>query len=68
MNYTKHTLSNGLQVILVPIQEVESATTLVLVGAGSRYEKKKIVESLIFSSTWLLREQKTDQRLVKFLQ
>lgn len=41
MNYTKHTLSNGLQVILVPIQEVESATTLVLVGAGSRYENKK---------------------------
>lgn len=41
MNYTKHNLSNGLQVILVPIQEVESATTLVLVGAGSRYENKK---------------------------
>ncbi|MBP6913244.1 MAG: insulinase family protein, partial [Candidatus Levybacteria bacterium] len=41
MNYTKHILSNGLQVILVPIQEVESATTLVLVGAGSRYENKK---------------------------
>lgn len=26
---------------MVPIQEVESATTLVLVGAGSRYENKK---------------------------
>lgn len=41
MNYSLHTLENGLRVVLVPIQEVESATTLVLVGAGSRYENKK---------------------------
>lgn len=41
MNYSLHTLENGLRVVLVPIPEVESATTLVLVGAGSRYENKK---------------------------
>ncbi|MFI5265691.1 MAG: insulinase family protein, partial [Candidatus Levyibacteriota bacterium] len=41
MKYILHTLPNGLKVVLVPIKEVESATTLVLVGAGSRYEHKK---------------------------
>lgn len=41
MQYILHTLENGLRVILVPINEVESATTLVMVGAGSRYENKK---------------------------
>jgi predicted Zn-dependent peptidase len=41
MKYSLHTLSNGLRVVLVPIHEVESVTTLVLVGAGSRYENKK---------------------------
>lgn len=41
MNYTLHTLENGLRVVLIPIQEVESVTTMVMVGAGSRYENKK---------------------------
>lgn len=40
MKHTLHTLSNGLRVILVPISEMASATTLVMVGAGSRYETK----------------------------
>lgn len=40
MQYSRYTLSNGLRVILVPIQEVGSATTLIMVGAGSRYEDK----------------------------
>lgn len=40
MKYILHTLENGLRVVLVPIQEMGSATTLVLVGAGSRYETK----------------------------
>lgn len=34
----RSTLKNGLQVVIAPINEVESVTTLVLVGAGSRYE------------------------------
>src|SRR3989344_6921784 len=38
MKFHHHTLKNGLNVVIVPINEVESATVLVLVGAGSRYE------------------------------
>lgn len=41
MKYSLHTLSNGLKVVLVPIDEMGSATTMVMVGAGSRYETKK---------------------------
>lgn len=41
MNYKYHVLKNGLKVILVPIKEVESVTTIVLVGAGSRYEERE---------------------------
>lgn len=36
------TLKNGLTLITVPIPSLESVTTLVAVGAGSRYETKKI--------------------------
>ncbi len=38
MNFEKKVLSNGLRIILVPSAGVESATTLVMVGAGSRFE------------------------------
>ena len=38
MNFHQTTLKNGLNVVIVPITEVESVTTMVLVGAGSRYE------------------------------
>lgn len=41
MKYALHTLENGLKVVLVPVEEMASATTLILVGAGSRYEDKK---------------------------
>src|SRR3989338_10284409 len=40
MKYQYSKLKNGLKVILVPIKEVGSATTMLLVGAGSRYENK----------------------------
>lgn len=36
------TLKNGLTLITVPIPSLESVTTLVAVGAGSRYETRKI--------------------------
>ncbi|MBI2593737.1 insulinase family protein [Candidatus Daviesbacteria bacterium] len=36
------TLKNGLTLITIPIPSLESVTTLVAVGAGSRYEVKKI--------------------------
>ena len=41
MNYKRTVLSNGLRVITVPMPSFESATVLVMVGAGSRYETKK---------------------------
>jgi len=41
MKYKQLTLKNGLNVVLAPINEVESVTTLLLVGAGSRYETFK---------------------------
>ena len=41
MKFEKTTLPNGLRIILAPNGGVESATTLVMVGAGSRYENAK---------------------------
>ncbi len=41
MKFHHSKLTNGLNVVLVPISEMESATTLVVVGAGSRYETNK---------------------------
>src|SRR3989344_4665361 len=41
MNYHRKVLKNGLRIITVPMPSVESATALVMVGAGSRYETKK---------------------------
>jgi len=41
MKFSKTILPNGLRVILVPSNGVDSATTLVMVGAGSRYENEK---------------------------
>jgi len=41
MKFNKTVLPNGLRVITVPMPSFESATALVMVGAGSRYETKK---------------------------
>lgn len=41
MRYSNTVLKNGLRLITIPIEEVQSVTTLVLVGAGSRYEVKE---------------------------
>ena len=41
MKFEKIVLPNGLRVITVPMPSFESATALVMVGAGSRYETKK---------------------------
>lgn len=40
MDYKRHVLKNGIRILLVPMKSVESATTMVMVGAGSRYEVK----------------------------
>ena len=55
--YTKLELPNGLKVITVPMAGVSSATVLVLLGAGSRYEQKNkaglshFLEHMIFKGT-----------------
>src|SRR5260370_38205044 len=40
MQYKRIVLQNGLRVITIPMPSFESATVLVMVGAGSRYETK----------------------------
>lgn len=40
--YNTHTLANGLKLITVPMPGVETVTVLLMIGAGSRYESKKI--------------------------
>ena len=42
MKFTKKVLHNGLRVITVPMKDNPTATVLVLVEAGSKYETKKI--------------------------
>ena len=41
MDYQRTVLKNGLRLILVPMESVQSVTALVMVGAGSRYETRK---------------------------
>src|SRR5579872_4068298 len=41
MEYQKEVLSNGLRVLIIPMPSFESATVMVMVGAGSRYETKE---------------------------
>jgi len=41
MQYHKKILKNGLRVLTIPMPSFESATVMVMVGAGSRYETDK---------------------------
>ena len=41
MKFHKAILENGVRAIVVPVLGVESATTLVMYGAGSRYEERR---------------------------
>ncbi len=41
MKYTRKVLKNGLRIITVPMKDNPTATVLVLVEAGSKYEKKE---------------------------
>lgn len=40
MNFKRTILPNGLRVLTIPMPSFESATVMVMVGAGSRYETK----------------------------
>lgn len=41
MKHDKKVLPNGLRVVSIPMPSFESATVMVMVGAGSRYETRK---------------------------
>src|SRR5258708_26815449 len=41
MQFERIVLQNGLRVLTIPMPSFESATVLIMVGAGSRYETKK---------------------------
>jgi predicted Zn-dependent peptidase len=41
MNYKKTTLKNGLRIITIPMKDTQTATVMVMVGVGSRYETEK---------------------------
>ena len=55
--FSKRILKNGLRLLEVPMQGVDTATSLVLIGVGSRYETKKnngiahLIEHLAFKGT-----------------
>lgn len=55
--YEKHTLPNGVRLILVPMAGVNSIATAVMVAVGSRYETRKIngvshfLEHMVFKGT-----------------
>ena len=55
--FQKTVLKNGLRIITVPMKNTEAVTVLVLVGTGSKYEKKEIngishfLEHLYFKGT-----------------
>lgn len=57
MHYKKHTLKNGLRIILAPMEENETVTVLVMTGVGSRYETRKenglahFLEHMFFKGT-----------------
>lgn len=55
--YQKNTLKNGLRVITAPVEGTKTATILVMVGTGGKYETKEIsgishfLEHLFFKGT-----------------
>lgn len=57
MNIKKHVLKNGLRALIIPEKNVKSATALILVGTGSRYETRDVngishfLEHLFFKGT-----------------
>ncbi len=57
MEYKKTVLNNGLRLITIPMKDLKSATVLVLVGTGSRYENEKnngiahFLEHMFFKGT-----------------
>jgi len=57
MNYKKTTLKNGLRIITVPMQGTQTATIMLMVNAGSRFESESqaglshFIEHMFFKGT-----------------
>ncbi|NTV40900.1 MAG: insulinase family protein [Candidatus Moranbacteria bacterium] len=57
MKYRKTTLKNGLRILTVPMMGTQTATVMVMVGVGSRYETEKqagishFIEHMLFKGT-----------------
>lgn len=57
MKYKKTILKNGLRIITAPMKDTQTATILVMVGVGSRYEEDKeagishFIEHMMFKGT-----------------
>lgn len=57
MHYKKTTLENGLRIITAPMKDTETATIMIMVGVGSRYEEDKergishFIEHMMFKGT-----------------
>ncbi len=57
MNYKRTKLKNGLRIITVPMKDTQTATVMVMVGVGSRYETDKeaglshFIEHMFFKGT-----------------
>lgn len=57
MTYKKTTLKNGLRILTVPMEGTQTATVMVMVGVGSRYETEKqagishFIEHMLFKGT-----------------
>jgi predicted Zn-dependent peptidase len=57
INYSEHTLSNGLRVFLAPMKETQAVTILSIINVGSRFETKEqnglshFLEHMFFKGT-----------------
>ncbi|EKD58331.1 MAG: hypothetical protein ACD_56C00148G0012 [uncultured bacterium] len=57
MDYKKTTLKNGLRILTVPVKGTQTATVMIMVGVGARYETDKqaglshFVEHMLFKGT-----------------
>jgi len=57
MKYKKTTLKNGLRIVTAPMKDTQTATVMVIVGVGSRYETDReaglshFIEHMMFKGT-----------------
>lgn len=57
MKYQKHTLSNGVRIVMFPVPGVESVTTQIFVGSGTKQENPRVnglahfLEHMVFKGT-----------------